>query len=537
MNHRMVQLWRLATAADVDDDPLLVRIGNKQTREAARGISRTSVPVIVLALVIGAISRHSANSGWVAFFVAMQVLLAIGAQLLLPYSRYSRVRYSSVKSQFRAVMCYTGLISLGWGCLLIAASADADPATQTMLLCIHVGVICVGGLTFAMIPHASLLYVFNLAMLCQLHIRMHHSHLSFLLNAVVLLFAVMLAQAYLQMAHQFIDHMRADAERLDTERRMAQAEKLEIERASAAVLSARSQREKDRERVQSERQAAMISLAGRYEASVAALARQLDEALTALAHATENMGRLNSSARDNAQRVLDLAIGSTNAIQSVADSTDALKQAAASISAEADKQVAIGNAAREAGSSGLMSLSALDERTSSIGGIVSLIQDLASQTALLSLNATIEAARAGESGRGFAVVANEVKQLAAQTHGAVARIGDIISSTREKVEEAGGAMRMVADTIGDLSSGSSTIASVVTDQRQATWDISEAAARTATTSNDVRITAEQVAQDAREADVLAEEMRGIVGSLRSKSEALRETSNAFLASLRVDEAA
>ena len=119
----------------------------------------------------------------------------------------------------------------------------------------------------------------------------------------------------------------------------------------------------------------------------------------------------------------------------------------------------------------------------------------------------------------------------------MARIGDIISGTREKMDEADGAMRMVAETISNLSSGSSTIANVVTEQQQATWDISEAAARTAAASNDVRMTAEQVARDAREADLLAEEMRSIVGSLRSKSEALRDTSNAFLASLKVGEAA
>jgi methyl-accepting chemotaxis protein len=267
------------------------------------------------------------------------------------------------------------------------------------------------------------------------------------------------------------------------------------------------------------------------------VAHQLDEAVNALAQATENIGRINASARDKAQRVLELATSSTNAIQSVAESTDALKQAAASISAEADKQVTIGDAARDAGETGIVSLTALGETTSSIGDIVSLIQELASQTGLLSLNATIEAARAGEAGRGFAVVANEVKQLASQTHGAVARIGDIIAGTRERMFEVDGAMRIVAETISDLSTGSSTIASVVTQQRQATWDISEAATRTASASHDVRVTAEQVAHDATQADVLAEEMRGIVSSLRSKSETLRETSNAFLASLKVDKAA
>src|SRR3546814_14986930 len=57
----------------------------------------------------------------------------------------------------------------------------------------------------------------------------------------------------------------------------------------------------------------------------------------------------------------------------------------------------------------------LDESSSEIGNVVTVITQIAEQTNLLALHATIEAARAGASGQAFAVAASRVKDLATQT--------------------------------------------------------------------------------------------------------------------------
>ena len=77
----------------------------------------------------------------------------------------------------------------------------------------------------------------------------------------------------------------------------------------------------------------------------------------------------------------------------------------------------------------------IDNQVKSINDAITVIDQIAFQTNILSLNAAVEAATAGEAGRGFAVVAQEVRNLANRSADAAKEIKSIVESATSKANE------------------------------------------------------------------------------------------------------
>ena len=173
----------------------------------------------------------------------------------------------------------------------------------------------------------------------------------------------------------------------------------------------------------------------------------LAEQVSSNASEVENASKsLADGATEQAGVIEELNATIDTVVNLAADTAKETQSASARVKASANKA----NEEKEKMNDLLMEMEHITEISKEIGNIITDIEDIASQTNLLSLNASIEAARAGEAGKGFAVVADQIGKLAADSAKSAVNTRDLIDKTLVEIEKGNTITRTTADAFNQI---------------------------------------------------------------------------------------
>ena len=145
----------------------------------------------------------------------------------------------------------------------------------------------------------------------------------------------------------------------------------------------------------------------------------------------ENVNKLNTSANEAAASLEETAAALEEITSTVVNNTN-------NVMKMQDYSAQVSDSAKKGQGMARNTAVAMDEITNQVTNIneaITVIDQIAFQTNILSLNAAVEAATAGEAGKGFAVVAQEVRNLASRSAEAAKEIKNIVEIATQKAQE------------------------------------------------------------------------------------------------------
>ena len=160
----------------------------------------------------------------------------------------------------------------------------------------------------------------------------------------------------------------------------------------------------------------------------------IQESATQVMHGSNQMATSSQDLADGAANQTDAVYSLTQTIMEIADGVGQNAQQSRMALAKMDEVERATMESNEEMSSMTAAMERISATSMEIANIVTEIENIASQTNLLSLNASIEAARAGEAGRGFAVVAEEIRKLAESSSQSALNTKNLIDASIKEVE-------------------------------------------------------------------------------------------------------
>ncbi len=208
--------------------------------------------------------------------------------------------------------------------------------------------------------------------------------------------------------------------------------------------------------------------------SMNTLSEQMDGTLRQIKDSAEKVMLGSEQMAGSAQ---ELAEGAGNQAGAVQELTATIESVAGISEDSAENAVKAATYAKEAAENAKKNREEIGQLTEAmnritatsqeIENIIVEIEDIASQTNLLSLNASIEAARAGEAGRGFAVVADQIGKLATDSAQSAVTTKELINKALLEIEAGNKIVDNTLEAIETVLSNMETFAGMASGAAQA----------------------------------------------------------------------
>lgn len=247
--------------------------------------------------------------------------------------------------------------------------------------------------------------------------------------------------------------------------------------------------------------------------------RQINEAAAQVTMGAEQLSHsaqaLADGATDQAGAVEELTATIENVSNIADESADNAVEAAGSSKESAEGAVKSRHDMDEL----IAAMSRITATSKEIEKIIGTIEEIASQTNLLSLNASIEAARAGEAGRGFAVVAQQVGKLAMDSAESAVLTRNLVSKSLEEISNGNDIAQRTMEAISDVLESMGQFAMMAASSADASKTQAYMLGEVHTGIEQISVVVENNSASAEETSAISEELSAQAESLKGMVEA------------------
>lgn len=207
----------------------------------------------------------------------------------------------------------------------------------------------------------------------------------------------------------------------------------------------------------------MVQISGETSNGMEQITQRIDTVYTHMDDLNKNIQATTSSTaslmehiqglNNDVEKQNEIVESSSGAITEITASIDSISSVAEAKISSAEQLVDVSREGEGKLNLTVDSISKMNDSVEKIRGILSLIQNIASQTNLLAMNAAIEAAHAGDAGKGFAVVADEIRKLAESSSSSSREINENINTIIATIQETSAAGNDAIESFHQITGG------------------------------------------------------------------------------------